>query len=221
MAGAVRTGAGCAEAARMRGGKGPRVEIQVNADGTIEVRVGTQDPGTGSRPVVQVVAAEMLGLESVTGRIGDSRLPPSDSNGGRQTKAAVSPAIFDAGEDVVDELKTPSGIYDPPEKREGGVGEDRPWVAAGARQMANGLSTDDAGGDAREVHALTLAVVEGAPARGCRAPARGRPTGSACERTADGSVGIRGSVGTTLWLRRWAGLRRGGRRCGRAACSGA
>jgi hypothetical protein len=30
--------------------------------------------------------------------------------------------------------------------------------------MAKGLSTDDAGGDAREVHALTLAVVEGAPA---------------------------------------------------------
>ena len=177
MAGAVRTGAGCAEAARMRGGKGPRVEIQVNADGTIEVRVGTQDPGTGSRPVVQVVAAEMLGLESVTGRIGDSRLPPSDSNGGRQTKAAVSPAIFDAGEDVVDELKTPSGIDDPPEKTGRRLG--RRSAMGRCRRAANGERTlDRRRGRGR--------------ARGPRAHARGCGGGacarvpSACARTADG-----------------------------------
>jgi len=170
MAGAVRTGAGCAEAARMRGGKGPQVEIQVNAHGTIAVRVGTQDPGTGSRPVVQVVAAEMLGLESVTGRIGDSRVPPSDSSGGSQTKAAVSPAIFDAGEDVVDELKTPSGIDDPPEKTGRRLG--RRSAMGRCRREANGERTlDRRRGRGR--------------ARGPRAHARGCG-GGACKQAVDG-----------------------------------
>jgi len=149
MAGAVKTGVGCAGAAWMSGGKGTQAEIQVNADGTVEVRVGTQDLGTGSRTVVQVVAAEMLGLglDRITVRIGDSRLPPSGSSGGSQTTAAVSPAIFDACENVVAELKKLSGIEDP-------RGEN--WKAACAKignlplqvrgQWREGLSTGGAGG---------------------------------------------------------------------------
>lgn len=149
MAGAVKTGVGCAGAAWMSGGKGTQAEIQVNADGTVEVRVGTQDLGTGSRTVVQVVAAEMLGLglDRITVRIGDSRLPPSGSSGGSQTTAAVSPAVFDACENVVAELKKLSGIEDP-------RGEN--WQAACAKignlplqvrgKWREGLSTGGAGG---------------------------------------------------------------------------
>ncbi|MCX6951057.1 MAG: xanthine dehydrogenase family protein molybdopterin-binding subunit [Verrucomicrobia bacterium] len=113
--GKVKTGIGCAGAAWMSGGKGTQAEIQVNSDGTVEVRVGTQDLGTGSRTVVQVVAAEMLGLELdlITVRIGDSRFPPSGSSGGSQTTASVSPAIFDACENVLAELKKTSGVEDP------------------------------------------------------------------------------------------------------------
>ena len=149
MAGAVKTGVGCAGAAWMSGGKGTQAEIQVNADGTVEVRVGTQDLGTGSRTVVQVVAAEMLGLglDRITVRIGDSRFPPSGSSGGSQTTAAVSPAVFDACENVVAELKKLSGIEDP-------RGEN--WQAACAKignlplqvrgKWREGLSTGGAGG---------------------------------------------------------------------------
>ncbi len=113
--GPVKMGVGCAGAAWMSGGRGTQAEIQVNADGTVEVRVGTQDLGTGSRTVVQVVAAELLGLDRdrITAHIGDSRLPPSGSSGGSATTASVSPAIFDACENVIAELKKLSGLDDP------------------------------------------------------------------------------------------------------------
>jgi xanthine dehydrogenase YagR molybdenum-binding subunit len=148
--GPVQTGVGCAGAAWMSGGRGTQAEIQVSADGTVEVRVGTQDLGTGSRTVVQVVAAELLGLEPhrITVRIGDTRLPPSGSSGGSQTTASVSPAIFDTCERVLAELKTLSGFDDP---------RGSNWAAACAKigvntplqvrgQWREGLSTGGAGG---------------------------------------------------------------------------
>lgn len=113
--GPVKIGVGCAGAAWMSGGKGTQAEAQINADGTVEMRVGTQDLGTGSRTVVQVVAAEMLGIgrELITVRIGDTRLPPSGASGGSATTASVAPAIFDACENVLTELKKISGLEDP------------------------------------------------------------------------------------------------------------
>ena len=208
ISGAVKTGVGCAGAAWMSGGKGTQAEIQVNADGTFEVRVGTHDPGTGSRPVVQVVAAEMLSPESVTGRIGDSRLPPSDSNGGSQTKAAVSPAIFDAGDDVVDELKTPSGIDDPPGKTgrwpvrrsamdrcrraASGAKDSRPATRAGTRERcARSRSRLRRGRLRAGAKRLQAGDRREAPAsrRPMGAPASRRSTRSACKQAAYGSAG--------------------------------
>jgi len=113
--GTVKVGVGCAGAAWMSGGRGTQAEAHVNADGTMEIRVGTQDLGTGSRTVVQVVAAEILGidLEQITVRIGDTRFPPSGASGGSTTTASVSPAIFDTCENVLAELRTLSGLEDP------------------------------------------------------------------------------------------------------------
>lgn len=113
--GAVKVGVGCAGAAWMSGGRGTQAEIEVNRDGTVEVRVGTQDLGTGSRTVVQVVAAEMLGIdrEWIGVRVGDTRFPPSGASGGSQTTASVSPAIYDTCEKVLAKLKEISGIEDP------------------------------------------------------------------------------------------------------------
>lgn len=113
--GSVKTGVGCAGAAWMSGGRGTKAELQVNPDGTVEVRVGTQDLGTGSRTVVQIVAAEMLGIdrERVAVSIGDTRFPPSGASGGSQTTASVSPAIYDACEKALAELRKASGLEDP------------------------------------------------------------------------------------------------------------
>ncbi|OHE80886.1 MAG: hypothetical protein A3G75_14330 [Verrucomicrobia bacterium RIFCSPLOWO2_12_FULL_64_8] len=114
-AGPLKVGVGCAGAAWMSGGDGTQAELQVNPDGTVEVRCGTQDLGTGSRTVVAVVAAEMLGLEPkmISVRIGDTRLPPSGASGGSRTTASVAPAIYDACENTLAELKKISGIEDP------------------------------------------------------------------------------------------------------------
>jgi xanthine dehydrogenase YagR molybdenum-binding subunit len=147
--GPVKVGLGCAAAGWMSGGGGTQAEIQVNPDGTVEVRCGTQDLGTGSRTVVAVVAAEMLGLEpaQITVRVGDTRLPPSGLSGGSTTTASVAPAIHDACTNVLAEVKKLSGIDDPRGARWleacGKIGPT-PLVVAG--RWHEGLSTGGAGG---------------------------------------------------------------------------
>lgn len=113
--GAVKVGVGCAGAAWMVGRDRAQAELQINPDGTVEVRVGTQDLGTGSRTVAQMVAAEMLKLDlaQVSVRIGDTRFPPSGVSGGSQTTGAISPPIYDACEAAVAELRKISGLEDP------------------------------------------------------------------------------------------------------------
>lgn len=112
--GPVKVGVGCAGAAWMSGGRGTQSEFQLNSDGTLEVRVGTQDLGTGSRTVVQVVAAEMLGIDRslVSVKVGDTRFPPSGASGGSTTTASVSPSIYDGCENLIAELKKASGLED-------------------------------------------------------------------------------------------------------------
>lgn len=147
--GPVKVGLGCAGAAWMSGGRGTQAEVQINADGTVEVKVGTQDLGTGSRTVVRVVAAEMLGLEpaAITVRIGDTRFPPSGSSGGSQTTAAVSPAVYDACEKALAELAKVSGVADPRGANWSGACKKigaAPLQVRGA--WREGLSTGGAGG---------------------------------------------------------------------------
>ena len=112
--GVVKAGVGCAGATWGGGGRGTRAEVQINPDGTVEVRCGTQDLGTGTHTVIAVVAAEMLGLrpDQISVRLGDTRFPPSGGSGGSTTAASVSPAIFDACHNALDELKTASGMAD-------------------------------------------------------------------------------------------------------------
>lgn len=113
--GPVKVGIGCAGAAWMSGGRGTQAQVQLNSDGTVEVSVGTQDLGTGSRTVVQVVAAEILGIDlaRVTVRIGDTFFPPSGPSGGSQTTASISPAVYDACENTLAELRKLNGDKDP------------------------------------------------------------------------------------------------------------
>jgi xanthine dehydrogenase YagR molybdenum-binding subunit len=113
--GPVKTGVGCAGSTWWGGGgKGTQVEAQVNPDGSVEVRCGTQDLGTGTRTVITLVAAEMLGLkpEQILVRIGDTRFPPSGGSGGSTTAPSVSPAVYDACTKALDELQKQTGVAD-------------------------------------------------------------------------------------------------------------
>lgn len=76
------------------GGRGHQsnCEVVLHPDGSVEVKLGSQDLGTGTRTVIAIVAAETLGLEidEITVRIGDSRFPASGPSGGSTTVGGVS-----------------------------------------------------------------------------------------------------------------------------------
>jgi xanthine dehydrogenase YagR molybdenum-binding subunit len=112
--GPVKTGIGCACGNWGGGGRGTKAEVQINPDGTVEVRCGTQDLGTGSRTLVAMVAAEAFGLkpQQITVKIGDTNLPPSGGSGGSSTSASVAPAIWDASQNALAALQKQTGVPD-------------------------------------------------------------------------------------------------------------
>src|ERR1051326_4782965 len=105
--GPVKTGVGCAGATWGGGGSGTKAEAQINPDGSIEIRCGTQDLGTGAKTVIALIAADLLGLkpEQIMVRVGDTRYPPSGGSGGSTTTASVSPAIYDVCSKALEELQ--------------------------------------------------------------------------------------------------------------------
>jgi xanthine dehydrogenase YagR molybdenum-binding subunit len=112
--GPVKTGVGCACGNWGGGGQGTKAEVRINPDGTVEVRCGTQDLGTGSRTVVAIVAAEAFGLRpnQITVKIGDTNFPPSGGSGGSSTTASAAPAIWDACQNALAALQQQTGVAD-------------------------------------------------------------------------------------------------------------
>jgi xanthine dehydrogenase YagR molybdenum-binding subunit len=149
--GIVKTGVGCAGAAWPAGGpnRNTKGEAQINPDGTIEFRLGVQDIGTGTKTVIAVIAADLLGLkpEQITVKVGDTRCPPGPGSGGSTTCPSISPTVYDVCTKALDELQKLSGL---PDAR----GEN--WFAACKKiginpliihgQWIEGLSTNPAGG---------------------------------------------------------------------------
>jgi xanthine dehydrogenase YagR molybdenum-binding subunit len=112
--GPLKTGVGCAGASWGGGGQGTKAEARINPDGSVEIRCGTQDLGTGIRTVIAVIAAEVFGLqpEQVLVRIGDTQFPYSGGSGGSTTTASVAPAIYDVCTKALAELQQKSGVAD-------------------------------------------------------------------------------------------------------------
>jgi len=112
--GPVKVGVGCAGSAWRVPGGGTQAEIEVSPDGSVEIRCGTQDLGTGTHTVIAVVAAELLGLTpaEIQVRIADSRFPPSGASGGSMTVTSVTPAVYDVCTKAIEELKKASGLAD-------------------------------------------------------------------------------------------------------------
>ena len=149
--GVVKTGIGCAAGAWPSGGgtRNTQGEAQINPDGSIEFRLGVQDIGTGTKTVIAVVAAELLGLkpEQITVRVGDTNYPPGPGSGGSTTCPSISPTVYDICTKALQQLQTLSGIAD-------ARGEN--WFAACKKigvdsltvsgQWIEGLSSNPAGG---------------------------------------------------------------------------
>jgi len=88
------------------GVSGPEAQVIANRDGGVEVRVGTQDIGTGTRTVLAIVAAEELGLplDRVKSEIGDTRFLFSVPSGGSMSAPSNTPAVRQASAHLKDKL---------------------------------------------------------------------------------------------------------------------
>lgn len=118
----------------------------IHPDGSVQVALGSQDLGTGTRTVIGIVAAETLGLplDGVQVEIGDNKYPPDGASGGSTTVGGVSSSTRVASTNALNDLfaKVAPSLGATPDKLEavGGhirvIGEPHksiPWKQACAK----------------------------------------------------------------------------------------
>jgi xanthine dehydrogenase YagR molybdenum-binding subunit len=90
------------------GGRGHNsdCDVTIHPDGSVEVKIGTQDIGTGTRTTITIVVAETLGLpvDAINLYIGDTLYPPSGGSGGSTTPGGVSSSSRRAAVDAREAL---------------------------------------------------------------------------------------------------------------------
>lgn len=104
-------------------------DLTIHPDGSVEVKIGTQDLGGGTRTVLAIVAADTLGLplNAVKVHIGDNRYPNSSGSGGSTTVGGVSSSTRRAAVDALSALfeKIAPAMNTTPDKLEAGGGNIR------------------------------------------------------------------------------------------------
>src|SRR6266851_1815708 len=87
-------------------GHGSDCDLTIHPDGSVELKMGSQDLGTGTRTCILIVAAETLGLpiDAIQLQIGDTTYPPSGGSGGSTTIGGVSSSTRRAAVDARDAL---------------------------------------------------------------------------------------------------------------------
>jgi xanthine dehydrogenase YagR molybdenum-binding subunit len=80
--------------------------VTIRPDGSVEVKLGSQDLGTGTRTVIAITAAQTLGLpvHGINVLIGDSAYPQSGASGGSTTVGGVSASTRRGTIDARDQL---------------------------------------------------------------------------------------------------------------------
>ncbi len=90
------------------GGRGHNsdCDLTIHPDGSVELKMGSQDLGTGTRTCILIVAADTLGLplDAIQLLIGDTTYPPSGGSGGSTTIGGVSSSTRRASVDARDAL---------------------------------------------------------------------------------------------------------------------
>lgn len=100
-AGPLRRGVGMGSCVWYQGGgAGSQVTVTVHRDGSVEASNGAQDIGTGTRTVLAVIVAEVLGLDpaAVKVNLGRTSWPAGPGSGGSQTAPTLGPCARDAAE---------------------------------------------------------------------------------------------------------------------------
>ncbi|PYX86219.1 MAG: xanthine dehydrogenase family protein molybdopterin-binding subunit, partial [Acidobacteria bacterium] len=90
------------------GGRGHEsdCDLTIQPDGSVEIKMGSQDLGTGTRTCILIVAADTLGIpmEAIDLKIGDTLYPRSGGSGGSTTIGGVSSSTRRAAVDARDAL---------------------------------------------------------------------------------------------------------------------
>jgi xanthine dehydrogenase YagR molybdenum-binding subunit len=81
-------------------------DLIIQPDGSVELKMGTQDLGTGTRTALNIIVADTLGLtmDKVKISIGDSRFPTSGGSGGSTTIGGISASCRRASLDALDQI---------------------------------------------------------------------------------------------------------------------
>ena len=81
-------------------------DLTIQPDGSVELKMGTQDLGTGTRTALDIIVADTLGIpmNAVKISIGDSRFPASGGSGGSTTIGGISASSRRASLDALDQI---------------------------------------------------------------------------------------------------------------------
>jgi xanthine dehydrogenase YagR molybdenum-binding subunit len=107
------------------GGRGHNsdCDLTIHPDGHVEIKMATQDLGTGARTIIIIVAADALGIpmDNVKLLIGDSRYPVSGASGGSTTSGGVTSSTRRAAVDARNQLfaKVAPSLKAQPQELEG------------------------------------------------------------------------------------------------------
>lgn len=104
--GTVKSGVGVA--IHTWGGRGhnSNCALTIHPDGSVDIKMGSQDLGTGTRTAILMVAGDTLGLpiDKIQLYIGDNQYPPDGGSGGSTTIGGVSSSTRRAAVDARDQL---------------------------------------------------------------------------------------------------------------------
>jgi xanthine dehydrogenase YagR molybdenum-binding subunit len=113
------------------GGRGheSNCALSIHSDGSVDIKIGSQDLGTGTRTAILIVAGETLGLpiEKIQLNLGDNQYPADGGSGGSTTIGGVSSSTRRAAIDARDQLfaKVASALNAKPDDLEAAGGSIR------------------------------------------------------------------------------------------------
>ncbi|MBI2687308.1 MAG: xanthine dehydrogenase family protein molybdopterin-binding subunit [Acidobacteria bacterium] len=120
--GTIRRGVGIGVATWGGGGHASKAKLTIHPDGSVEVELGSQDIGTGTRTCITMVAAESLGLpmSAVKVKVGKNSYPASGPSGGSTTIGGVSTSTRKAAINALEKLfeKVAPSLGVPPDQLE-------------------------------------------------------------------------------------------------------
>jgi xanthine dehydrogenase YagR molybdenum-binding subunit len=104
-------------------------DLTIQPDGSVDLKMGTQDLGTGTRTALNIVVADTLGLplNAVKILIGDSHYPVSGGSGGSTSIGGISSSSRRAALDALDQIfaKVAPALDAKPEELEAAGGSIR------------------------------------------------------------------------------------------------